>query len=399
MQSACLAIVLHLIDDLCHSCVCSVDGQDSIDGNICSRASSNKPSYTIPDNFPSMIFVFHFSTVRTKHHRENGATRPLDHPRPWLEKSKPKNPRFYTCTSNRLKPPSPPTADMHLYCTDQLQYMMTPICHWTSVLCLFSLVMPKRPAILLLGDSLTELAFGGAQEDDECAQVYAVGWASLLASTYSRRADVINRGYRGYSTDMFLTILPEILDNDDNDILFCAVFLGANDAVLPSDPRHVELDKFAYNLFKIVQNVQQRFAQTQKEVPPIILLTPPPVDRPAREAFCLENYGDLARAQRTNENAKAYAEKVTEVAMKLGCSVVDVFDRLGGNQGVEAYRDNLVDGLHLTGKGNILVYESLMQVIEKELPHVAPMKDGQGKYGTVGVPLEHKLWNEFERNK
>jgi hypothetical protein len=48
-----------------------------------------------------------------------------------------------------------------------------------------------RPSIVLFGDSLTELAFG------EEVGSSSVGWASLLASAYSRHADELNRGFRG----------------------------------------------------------------------------------------------------------------------------------------------------------------------------------------------------------
>lgn len=49
--------------------------------------------------------------------------------------------------------------------------------------------MILRPSIVLFGDSITQYAFG---EGSVC-----VGWASLLASAYQRRADVLSRGYSG----------------------------------------------------------------------------------------------------------------------------------------------------------------------------------------------------------
>ncbi len=47
-----------------------------------------------------------------------------------------------------------------------------------------------RPAIVLFGDSITQQGFGLNGH---------VGWASLLANDYIRRADVLNRGFSGYN--------------------------------------------------------------------------------------------------------------------------------------------------------------------------------------------------------
>jgi len=135
-----------------------------------------------------------------------------------------------------------------------------------------------RPVIILLGDSLTEFAFG------------QVGWAHLLAQEYARRADVLNRGYQGYSSKMILqhalpdlfgettsgrmeaesqTALHSDLEEDeisttsttattDVPVLFWVVGLGANDAAL--SPSHqvakISLNEFAENLEQIVSTIR-----------------------------------------------------------------------------------------------------------------------------------------------
>ena len=58
-----------------------------------------------------------------------------------------------------------------------------------------------RPSIVLFGDSITQQAFGVDGN---------IGWASLLAADYTRRADVINRGYSGYNTKMAIDLLPSL---------------------------------------------------------------------------------------------------------------------------------------------------------------------------------------------
>jgi lysophospholipase L1-like esterase len=115
-----------------------------------------------------------------------------------------------------------------------------------------------RPAIVLFGDSITQQGFGHEGR---------VGWASLLAADYSRRADVLNRGFSGYNTEMAVDLLPSIFgspapplknnNNDDkNGILFCTVFFGANDAALKGERQHVPIQDYANNLATIVDTIR-----------------------------------------------------------------------------------------------------------------------------------------------
>lgn len=110
-----------------------------------------------------------------------------------------------------------------------------------------------RPAIILFGDSITQQGFGYGER--------GVGWASLLARDYSRRADIFNRGYSGYNTRM---AVEELLPNNevfgtppgDNGVLFCTVFFGANDAALPGERQHVPIEEYGSNLAKIVTTIR-----------------------------------------------------------------------------------------------------------------------------------------------
>lgn len=105
-----------------------------------------------------------------------------------------------------------------------------------------------RPAIVLFGDSITQQGFGWEG---------ASGWVSLLSSAYSRRADVLNRGFSGYNTRHALDILPRIFGEPSQEgVLFCTVFFGANDAALPGERQHVPLDEYGENLGKIVTSIR-----------------------------------------------------------------------------------------------------------------------------------------------
>lgn len=105
------------------------------------------------------------------------------------------------------------------------------------------------PVILLLGDSLTQQGFGRNGGE---------GWASLLANSYSRRADVLNRGFSGYNSRHLASILPNVLSTNykNKNVLFCTVFLGTNDAALPGERQHVPLDEYESHLNSIVSQVR-----------------------------------------------------------------------------------------------------------------------------------------------
>ncbi|KAM0035100.1 putative SGNH hydrolase superfamily [Helianthus debilis subsp. tardiflorus] len=55
-----------------------------------------------------------------------------------------------------------------------------------------------RPQFVLFGDSITELSF-------RCG-----GWGASLTDTYSRKADIVVRGYGGYTTRWALFLLHHI---------------------------------------------------------------------------------------------------------------------------------------------------------------------------------------------
>ena len=188
-----------------------------------------------------------------------------------------------------------------------------------------------RPAILLFGDSITQQGFGWDGT--------SVGWASLLARDYTRRADVLNRGYSGYNTNHAVDILNsgnlidlEIKSTSDNDgdgnpqtqqeqeqsgqpVLFATIFFGANDAALPGELQHVPIDVYGENLATIVKCM--RSYSKRKSSPlsssdnqqkqdmnllPIILFTPPPVDIVAW--YKERGEPKTMKNDRANENAK-----------------------------------------------------------------------------------------------
>lgn len=237
-----------------------------------------------------------------------------------------------------------------------------------------------RPAIVLYGDSITQLAFGFGG---------GVGWAGLLASAYTRRADVLNRGFSGYNTSHALELLPRVFGTFQNEgVLFATVFFGANDAQLPGHPQHVPIEQYRANLETLVERIRSSVASPQPF--PIILITPPPV-----EETMWKNFREVPESDRLNGVARDYGLTMQQVGAKLGCPVLDTWELLDGGSSDRA--KYLGDGLHLNELGNRLVYQGLMRLIQTEFPHLAPMSDddGEGKFGKSGIPVEEKLWKEL----
>ena len=133
-----------------------------------------------------------------------------------------------------------------------------------------------RPTIILFGDSITQQGFSVAASttattatDTDTTTTVTVeqkpGWVGLLSNTYTRRADVLNRGFSGYNTRHAIDMLPFVfgedaaIDGDGTPTLMVAIFFGANDAALPGKqdhPQHVPIDEYEENLRTIVKTIR-----------------------------------------------------------------------------------------------------------------------------------------------
>lgn len=245
-----------------------------------------------------------------------------------------------------------------------------------------------RPSIVLFGDSLTQEAFGLDGQS---------GWASMLASAYTRRADVLNRGFSGYNTRHALEMIPRVfrtIQQDEQDrVLFCTVFLGANDSAIKGERQHVPIDEFEQNIEKIVKDIRSRL---DGDTPtPIILITPPPIDTDRWDAYCLKRgFGGGHHLEQT----QLYGERVKSVASKLeSCHLLDSFTLLGGTD-IATATSYLSDGLHLNGAGNRKLFEGLYSLLQTQLPQLAPMSydDLAATYvNEDGIPMEEPLWTEL----
>ncbi|WZZ44341.1 hypothetical protein YC2023_040600 [Brassica napus] len=189
-----------------------------------------------------------------------------------------------------------------------------------------------RPQIVLFGDSITAQSFRSG------------GWGSALADAYSRKADVVVRGYGGYNTRWALFLLHHIFPLGSlTPPVATTIFFGANDAALKgrtSDRQHVPVEEYKENIRTMVQHLK-KCSPTML----IVLVTPPPIDESGRQSYAESIYGEKAMTEpeRTNETTGIYAQHCVALAEELG----------------------LRDGLHLTPEGNGVVYEEVSRVFRE----------------------------------
>ena len=215
-----------------------------------------------------------------------------------------------------------------------------------------------RPQIICFGDSITQN--GSAPE----------GFVTALSHYFTRRADVLNRGYSGYTTRSLLKALRQ-LDPGHAGFLSSSPFptlltlcLGANDRVLPQFPQHVPLLEFRENLETLIGMLRPRDATS----PSLLLITPPQVD-PERWGRARQSKRQVAELTvfHDTEIALQYAQAVKEVALQLSIPCVDLWSLT-----THAKHDPLVDGLHLSAYGNLQLFKALKKCISTHFPSFFP---------------------------
>ncbi|KKK13998.1 hypothetical protein ARAM_006906 [Aspergillus rambellii] len=229
---------------------------------------------------------------------------------------------------------------------------------------------------ILFGDSITQMS---------SSQEMGFGFQPALQDAYSRVLDVINRGFGGYNTGHAVKVFEKFFPAPEiATVRFLTIWFGANDASLleSSNNQHIPLDVYKKNLKWIIQH-----PATVAQNPRILLITPPPLNEYQLEEF------DLAKGNvhptRTNRQVKAYAEAAREVGESLGVPVVDIWRAMmtavGWKEGEpltgsreapnhEKFASLFTDGLHLTADGYRIVYDAVIEAIDKNFPDQAPRK-------------------------
>ena len=207
------------------------------------------------------------------------------------------------------------------------------------------------PHALLLGDSQTQLGWADS------------GWVSQLAEKYVRRLDFINRGLSGYNTRMLLTVLPDILKNEDlKRVRVVTLMMGTNDASFSdTNPEQaVSLEEFGENLLKIISMLLNHGIKKES----IILIAPPPILPEKWTKYRNSCPGPEYKNCKDNELTKKYAAEVGKVASRLSLSFLDLFSAMMKECNLD---HALYDGLHLGRDGHAVLCNLLVPELDRRL--------------------------------
>jgi lysophospholipase L1-like esterase len=211
----------------------------------------------------------------------------------------------------------------------------------------------NRPTITLFGDSITQMGYGEGK------------WVACLADAYTRKADVVNRGYSGFTTRTVAPLVDRVLDATHKRALV-TVWLGANDAAR-NDLQHVPIAEYESNLTALLSKAKACSGA-------VIAISPPPVD-------------SAKWPDRSNAVARAYGRAAKRAAAAAGVACLDAYECLKrGHEGTDGWKAHLNDGLHLSESGGAAIAAGILEVIATTFPAVAPEM----------LPLDAPEWRDVD---
>ncbi|CAI0415834.1 unnamed protein product [Linum tenue] len=209
------------------------------------------------------------------------------------------------------------------------------------------MVGPSRPQFVLFGSSIVQLSFGNG------------GWGSSLSEIYSRRADVILRGYYGWNSRRAVRVLDDIFPKDASvQPSLVIVYFGGNDSMGPHSSGlgpHVPLPEYVENMKKIALHLKS-LSKTLR----IIFLSCPPVDEVRVRSNASAYFSELVR---TNELCKKYSDACITLCKELDIKVVDLYSAL---QTISDWETAcFTDGIHLSAEGSKIVVKEILKVLRE----------------------------------
>ena len=209
--------------------------------------------------------------------------------------------------------------------------------------------------VLCLGDSITQLGFTNGY-----------GWVSLLQDHFQRRAVFINRGFAGYSTKYAVShVLPKLESSlaGHGGAKIATVFFGANDSVLKTcqdNSQHVPIEVFIANLITIITKLKAMGVEK------IVLITIPLYDDEAWKIATCKKYSlETVESKREISSSEKYRSAVVELCEKENLILCDFWSAM---REIDNWKELLSDGLHLSNKGQKLLAENLIKVLDNHLP-------------------------------
>ncbi|KAF7825540.1 GDSL esterase/lipase CPRD49-like [Senna tora] len=209
------------------------------------------------------------------------------------------------------------------------------------------MVGPVRPQFVLFGSSIVQFSFGNQ------------GWGAILAHLYSRRADIILRGYSGWNSRRALEILGQVFPKKSAvQPSLVIVYFGGNDSVLPHPSglgQHVPLQEYIENMRNIAIHLKSLSDKTR-----IIFLSAPCIN----EAQIAQTIGELGQLRRKNESCRIYSEACLKLCREINVKGIDLWSAL---QKRDDWRDVCFtrDGIHLTSEGSKIVAKEILKVLRE----------------------------------
>lgn len=209
------------------------------------------------------------------------------------------------------------------------------------------MVGPRRPQFVLFGSSIVQYSF-----------VHG-GWGAMLSDIYSRKADIVLRGYAGWNSRRAVQVLEEVFPKDDKmQPSLVIVYFGGNDSMKPHPSGcgpHVPLHEYIENMRKIA-NYLKSLSDTIR----IIFLSSPPINEEQIQATLSEL---SCRLDRTNELCGRYSKACVDLCKEMNIEVIDLWTALQKRQDWQDVC--FTDGVHLSAEGSKMVVQEILKVVKE----------------------------------
>ncbi|KAJ3006344.1 UNVERIFIED_CONTAM: hypothetical protein HDU68_004148 [Siphonaria sp. JEL0065] len=212
--------------------------------------------------------------------------------------------------------------------------------------------------ILLIGDSLTELS------------ILPDGWGTLLAQKYSRKMQVITRGFSAYTSYWLLPAIRPLIKNSVKHPKLITLLIGTNDSTIKGKSRqHVPLEMYRENIFALVKTLKDFLPDAK-----LLLITPPLL-------------GDhvLPWEEYELQSVKKYRDVCLEVGLELSeryenVGLLDTWELFVPGKEYESVDFDPTrwrhlfwdDMLHLGKEGNALLEQGVLETVRRLWPQLAP---------------------------
>ncbi|KAK1298189.1 GDSL esterase/lipase CPRD49 [Acorus calamus] len=209
------------------------------------------------------------------------------------------------------------------------------------------MVGPGRPLFVLFGSSIVQYSFSNG------------GWGSTLSDIYSRKADILVRGYSGWNSRRALQVIDQVFPKDapvQPDLV--VVYFGGNDSMgchASGLGPHVPLPEYIENMRKIASHLKSLSEKTR-----VIFLSCPPLNE---EQHQQRTSNAIYRLVRTNEACRRYSEACIGLCKEMDLKFVDLFTAI-------QKRDDwstacFTDGVHFSSEGSKIVVREILKVLKE----------------------------------